>query len=576
MTMAKKERIKSSAPMPLTQYENLSLEQLRLSSMNPRKTYNETALQELADSIKRQGLLQPITVRPIVDCQTVDGLQIYEVVCGSRRLKALRINEAESAPCLVRVMTDAEALDAMIVENLQRRDVDPLEEAEAFNLLIAQGQSIADLALRFGKSERYVRDRCKLNELIPELREAFHQNKLPLSGAIMLARLPQERQAEFADDNSFAVDADWDDTDNVSISDVKDYIAEDLPHLDTAAFLSVPEESWNVKKEPRLCANCPLNSSCQLSLFPELAESAICGDPDCFQNKVDAFAYWLLDSHKKDFVSPENGVLSIGLAPDNAFVLISTKDSWDLGRLEPRQRALYDALLKKYSDKCLTLTHWNDGVRKPYQEGAELQKMIERRDVVKGISLLNLVKGQFKDFEWFTVPHVDKKTKEDEDEDKADGLVNDYRSLENQERNDISDAIFKMFSDMETERDDELQWWEKAIMAGALLCERWEDTPKLNGEKYAESIDDYIVWWENKTDFRQERESLITHFKGNYSRMKVLMSLMETIEPDAVKEAKAEVMQKIAERRSEIELELKELGYDTNGHRLTNNENTES
>lgn len=570
MTMAKKkESNQASAPMPLTQYENLRLEQLRLSSMNPRKTYNETALQELADSIKRQGLLQPITVRPIADCQTVDGLQIYEVVCGSRRLKALRINEAESAPCLVRVMSDAEALDAMIVENLQRRDVDPLEEAEAFNLLIAQGQSIADLALRFGKSERYVRDRCKLNELIPELREAFHQNKLPLSGAIMLARLPQERQAEFADDYSFAVDADWDDTDNVSISDVKDYIAEDLPRLDTAAFLSVPEESWNVKKEPRLCANCPLNSSCQLSLFPELAESAVCGDPECFQNKVDAFAYWLLDSHKKDFVSPENGVLSIGLAPDNAFVLISSNNSWELNHLQPRERALFDDILKKYKEKCLTLTLWENGVRRPYQEGAELQKMIERRDVVKGISLLRLVQGQFKDFEWFTVPHVDKKTPEDEAEDKADELVNEYRSLEGQERRDISEAIFKMFSNMETERDDEMQWWEKAIMAGALLCDLWQDTPNLNGENCAASIDEYIKWWENKPDARQERECLVKYFKGNSVREKVLISLMESIEPDAVKEAKVEVMQRIAERRSEIESELSELGFDVNGHKIT-------
>lgn len=570
MTMAKKkESNQASAPMPLTQYENLKLHQLRLSSMNPRKTYNETALQELADSIKRQGVLQPLTVRPLTDCLTVDELQIYEIVCGSRRYKALQINEAESAPCLIRDMSDAEALDAMIVENLQRRDVDPLEEAEAFNLLIAQGQSIADLALRFGKSERYVRDRCKLNELIPELREAFHQNKLPLSGAIMLARLPQERQAEFADDNSFAVDADWDDTDNVTISDVKDYIAEDLPRLDTAAFLSVPEESWNVKKEPRLCANCPLNSSCQLSLFPELAESAVCSDPDCFQNKVDAFAYWLLDSHKKDFVSPANGVLSIGLAPDNAFVLISTKDSWDLSRLQPRQRALLDDILKKYKDKCLILNHWENGVRKPYQEGAELQKMIERRDVVKGISLLRLVKGEFKDFEWFTVPHVDKKTPEDEAEDKADELVNDYRSLEAQERRDISEAIFKMFSNMETERDDEIQWWEKAIMAGALLCDRWQDTPDLNGENCAASIDDYIKWWENKPDARQERECLVKYFKGNSVREKVLMSLMESIEPDAVKEAKAEVMQRIAERRTEIESELSELGFDVNGHKIT-------
>lgn len=571
--MAKKKSTKQvSAPMPLTQYENLKLSQLRLSSMNPRKTFSDEAIRELSESIRHQGLLQPITVRPIPGVVTQNNEQVYEIVCGARRYKAMLLIEAETVPSIIRDMTDAEALDAMIVENLQRKDVDPLEEAEAFRLLLDQGQSVADLALRFGKSERYVRDRCKLNELVPELREAFHQKKLPLSGAIMLARLPQSRQTEFADDNCFAVNADWSNTDNITISDVKEYITENLPYLDNAAFLSVPEESWNVKKVPRLCANCALNSSCQLSLFPELADSAVCGDPDCYQKKNESFVWWLLETYKKDFISPANGFLSIDLAPDNAFVLISSNDKWSIDRLQPAERALYDEIIKKYSDKCLILPLWENGVRRPYQRDDELKKMIEHHKVVKGISLLQLVQGQFEDFEWFTIPYTDKETEEDKVEKKADELAQEYRSMENKERLSVNDELFNIFCAMESEREDGLQWWERAIMAGALLTRYYEDTPMLDGKKEAQTIAEYEQWWQNKPAFHQEREMLIEYFKNNPCRQRLLISLMEFVDPDAVKDAKDMVKSQIDSRRAEIEAELREMGYDVNGCKLTDDE----
>ena len=555
--------------MPLAQYENLKLTQLRLSSMNPRKTFSDEAIRELAESIRHQGLLQPITVRPIPDVVTATCEPVYEIVCGARRYKAMLLIEAETVPSIIRLMTDAEALDAMIVENLQRKDVDPLEEAEAFSLLIDKGQSVADLALRFGKSERYVRDRCKLNDLVPELREALHKNKLPLSGAIMLARLPDDKQVAFADENDLAVDADWSTTDNVSIRDVKDYIEEDLPSLNGACFLTVPEEQWNVKKEPRLCANCQLNSSCQLSLFPELAESAVCGDPECFQGKVESYAWWLLEAHKKDFISPANGFLSIDLAPDNAFVLIATRDEYDLNRLQPRERALYDEIIKKYSSKCLILHLWENGVRRPWQDGDALQKMINNHEVVRGLPVYALVTGNFKDFMWFTVPHTDDETDEDKAEKKADELGQEYRALDNQERTEMKAALFDMFKNMETDRTDELQWWEKALMAGALIASRWDDLPRLETQNSpSQDFVDYVKWWQNKPDSKQERESLIQYFDGNSYRQGLLISLMEAVEPDAFNDVKQEISGKIAARRAEIEAELQELGYDSNGHKL--------
>lgn len=150
--------------------QEINLYEIRPSAMNPRKTFDQEALQELADNIKSQGLLQPITIRPVDELLNKDGTVChYEVVCGERRYRAVKLNGSKTIPCIVRELTDEQAFDAMITENLQRKDVDPTEEAFAFGELAKRGQTTEEIALRFGKSTRFVLDRIKLNKLIPEL-----------------------------------------------------------------------------------------------------------------------------------------------------------------------------------------------------------------------------------------------------------------------------------------------------------------------------------------------------------------------------------------------------------------------
>ena len=91
-------------------------------------------------------------------------------------------------------MTDEEAFDAMITENLQRRDIDPIEEAEAFRLLQNRGQSVEELALRFGKSEKYIRDRMRLVSLSEPLQKALSIGQIPLKGAYLLSRLSPDNR----------------------------------------------------------------------------------------------------------------------------------------------------------------------------------------------------------------------------------------------------------------------------------------------------------------------------------------------------------------------------------------------
>lgn len=104
------------------------------STFNPRKKFDEAALDELSESIKQQGLLQPIKIRPIT------GTNRYEIVFGERRYRAALIAGLKKIPAMISVMSDDEAEDAAIVENLHRKDVAPLEEAEAYARLIEKGR----------------------------------------------------------------------------------------------------------------------------------------------------------------------------------------------------------------------------------------------------------------------------------------------------------------------------------------------------------------------------------------------------------------------------------------------------
>ena len=169
------------------------------SAMNPRRLFTKESVQELADSISKQGLLQPITVRPaprhaIILPKELSGKPTYEIVCGARRYKASILAGLETIPCIVREMTDEEAFDAMITENLQRKDIEPMDEARAFNELHKRGTSFEELAARFGKSVSFIRLRIKLNDLVPDLAELLEKKELQISHAQELCKLEPERQ----------------------------------------------------------------------------------------------------------------------------------------------------------------------------------------------------------------------------------------------------------------------------------------------------------------------------------------------------------------------------------------------
>ena len=153
----------------------------------PRLSYDEDSLTELADSIREHGVLQPILVRP-------SGAQ-YELIAGERRWRASRMAERETIPAIVVDFDESTALEVSIIENLQREDVSPLEEAAMFRKMTeAFGYSVRQLAQKVGKDKGYIENRLRLSDAPADIRELVSLRKDTISHAYELMKISDERQ----------------------------------------------------------------------------------------------------------------------------------------------------------------------------------------------------------------------------------------------------------------------------------------------------------------------------------------------------------------------------------------------
>lgn len=184
--------------------ENIKISQLTASKTNPRGAhgFKGPEFNDLVQSIKEKGVLVPILVRAIKGSK-------YEVIAGNRRYEAAKIAGLTEMPAQVMKMNDSEAREAQIVENLQRKDVHPIEEGEAFRYLVEElNHDVIDVSKRVGKSERFVRDRLALTNLSKAARKAFMADKINVTVAIMLAKIDSPKVAKEALER--AIRYDWD------------------------------------------------------------------------------------------------------------------------------------------------------------------------------------------------------------------------------------------------------------------------------------------------------------------------------------------------------------------------------
>lgn len=173
-------------------FQLLPISALLPSPTNPRKHFDQALLDELAQSIREHGVLQPLVARPHKKKE-----DHFEIICGERRFRGAQLAGSHALPVMVRDLSDADVLEIQLIENVQRNELDPLEEAKGYKALIDSNPakySAAFIAERIGRSERFVWDRMKLLDLVPEAQELLTANIILVGHAELLAKLKPEDQ----------------------------------------------------------------------------------------------------------------------------------------------------------------------------------------------------------------------------------------------------------------------------------------------------------------------------------------------------------------------------------------------
>jgi ParB family chromosome partitioning protein len=280
---------------PADQFSVLPLDSLVESTTNPRRTFDEARLEDLAESIRTQGLIMPLVVRPKGD--------LYEIVAGARRYRAAKLALVETVPARIVDLTDEQMLAWQLIENSQRVDVHPYEEAEGYRRLLQMpGYDVAAIGEKTGKSEAHVYSRMKLLDLIDPVAQAFQEDKITATHALLIARLPKERQAE-AYEHCWRKD--WQDKEAhlLPARFLAAWIEQNVYlHLAEAPF---PVDDPELVPEAGACPHCEKRSGFNTRLFHDVDQD-VCLDARCWNAKREAHLARTLSS-RPDLVQIDAG-----------------------------------------------------------------------------------------------------------------------------------------------------------------------------------------------------------------------------------------------------------------------------
>ena len=167
--------------------KEIALDQIRANPYQPRKTFNETSLHELAQSIKEHGVIQPIILK-----KSIKG---YEIIAGERRYRASKLAGKTTIPAIIRNFTDEQMMEIAVLENLQRENLNAIEEAEAYQKLIQNlNLTQEQLAQRVGKSRSHITNLLGLLTLPEEVKDLVKENKISMAHARILSKLEDKEQ----------------------------------------------------------------------------------------------------------------------------------------------------------------------------------------------------------------------------------------------------------------------------------------------------------------------------------------------------------------------------------------------
>lgn len=286
----------------------IKVSEAKQSPTNTKGRTEGKAFDELVASIKEKGVLQPVLARPMIGGGKIGK---YEVVAGNRRLAAAREAGLEEIPAQIVDMTDAEAMEAQIVENLQRSDIHPMDEGHAYrNLIEASKMEVVAVAAKVGKSESYVKQRLYLTNLEPKAEASYRKGEINDGHAVLIAKLGSADQEK-------ALKAATDRYNVMTVKELKEWI-------DANVYTSLDNQPWikdaEMMKVVGECKECEPNRA---SLFGAVKEGA-CTDTKCWNRKMEAYVAHRVKTEKLVKVSDSYGKHD-GMIGKGDYVLIAKR-----------------------------------------------------------------------------------------------------------------------------------------------------------------------------------------------------------------------------------------------------------
>ncbi|MDR1181624.1 MAG: ParB/RepB/Spo0J family partition protein [Bacteroidales bacterium] len=363
---------------------SIELSKIVTGDFNPRKSVNENELTELTESIKQVGILQPVLVRP-------KGRK-FEIVCGERRFRASVLADTKTIPAIVRKMSDDEALEAAITENLCRVDVSPIEEAAAYKRLADTGRySVENLAVRFGKSETYIRNRMRLNELTDGILDLVNGDGISMTVALELCKYSADVQSDVYEKH---------------LSGKPTGYYGDWRNLTSRDFVSRLENDYcndlsRYRFDKSECAKCPFNTN-GYNLFPD--GEGRCSNLFCLHERNRQYLVEACKSAIEKCPGTEIGQPPYGTAEnENVFVKLSEQgyavSKTHINRYpqkpeEPKaedfeNRADYEEAQSEYYSRYAEYTEAGDEVEQLFLDGkAQPVVTVSANEVITGYVLL--------------------------------------------------------------------------------------------------------------------------------------------------------------------------------------------
>ena len=408
------------------------------SPTNPRKRFDEEKIRGMADTMATVGVLQPLVVR---NFKGKKGK--YEIVAGETRWRAAKVAGLDQVPVIVRELTDQQVIKIQVIENAQRNDLHPLEEAFGFKAWLDQSQDLAgytidDLAREVGKSKRTIYASLQLCNLCDGARNAFYEGLINSSTALLIARIPgQTLQMKAVEEIS---KPGWG-GEPMSFRSAQE-------HIKRRFTLELKKAPWNqgdsgLITEAGSCKACPKRSGNARDVFPDIESADVCTDPECFEKKRSAHISIL---QKTTTVLEGNEALKI------------MPKWWDVNEdytLVDRNAPGHNESLEQLLDgsaHIITIVH---------PEDKEIYRVIKKSDAAEALAAKGLK---------INFPKVVSQSQRDKDQERETRIENAYRVR-------LLEKVSGVISP-ELEKDWRLEDFEQTIVATAMLDRLDHETSK--------------------------------------------------------------------------------------------------